>query len=275
MHLIVTDPPYFLDGMNGDWDHQRLQAKAQKSGVVGGLPVGMRFDPSQGKQLQKFMENMANEAYRLLKPGGFFIVFSQARLYHRLAVAIEDSGFEIRDMLGWKYDGQAKAFSMTHFIRKMNMPESWKEEVIKKLDGRKTPQLKPNIEPIVLAQKPKEGTFVENWLAYETGLIDVTASLDGKFPSNIMEVKKPSRAEKGQGNDHLTVKPLALMRHLIRLFSKEHQLVFDPFQGSGSTGVACVETNRAYLGIEIDPAYFKIAQTRLEMAIGKAKQSIA
>ena len=50
--------------------------------------------------------------------------------------------------------------------------ETEKERIIKSLGGRKTPQLKGTSEPIVLAQKPKDGTFVNNWMAYGVGLID-------------------------------------------------------------------------------------------------------
>lgn len=159
--FIVTDPPYFIDGMGNEWNDKRLQNKASKSGIIGGLPIGMKFDRMQGEKLQEFMNPLADEFFRVLKPGGFCIVFSQARLYHRTAMSLDLAGFEIRDMLAWKYEGQAKAFSQTHFIKKdKTLSESQKESLIKELDGMKTPQLKPRIEPMVLAQKPKIGTFV-------------------------------------------------------------------------------------------------------------------
>lgn len=264
VHLIVTDPPYFIDGMGDDWDNTALLEKTQKAGVIGSLPVGMKFDPQQGHNFQRFMAQVAAEAIRVLKPGGFFISFSQARLYHRMAVAVEDAGFEIRDMLGWVYEGQAKAFSQEHFVRKAkNLSESEKDSIIQRLDGRKTPQLKPCIEPMVLGQKPREGTFVENWLEHETGLVDTRASLDGKFPGNLMRVPKPSKAEKGTDNPHLTVKPIQLVEHLIKLFSKEGQLVLDPFTGSGSHGVAALRAGRQFLGFEIERTYVRVAAGRL------------
>ena len=114
--LIVTDPPYFIDGMGDEWNDTSLIQKSQKAGVIGGLPVGMKFDREQGNRLQKFMEPIAEEYFRILKPGAFCIVFSQARLYHRMAITLDEAGFEIRDMLGWKYEGQAKAFSQDHFF---------------------------------------------------------------------------------------------------------------------------------------------------------------
>jgi site-specific DNA-methyltransferase (adenine-specific) len=265
IHLIVTDPPYFIDGMGDDWDNAALQVKAAKAGVIGSLPVGMKFDPAQGKNFQRFMEQVSLEAFRILKPGGFFISFSQARLYHRLGVAVEDAGFEIRDMLGWVYAGQAKAFSQEHFVRKNKaLTASEKESIIQRLAGRKTPQLKPCIEPMTLAQKPRLGTFVENWLAYETGLVDTSQSLDGKFPGNLMQVPKPRKDEKGEGNTHLTVKPVALVEHLVRLFSKEGQTVLDPFAGSGSHGVAAVNAGRSFLGFELERMHVRTSASRLK-----------
>jgi site-specific DNA-methyltransferase (adenine-specific) len=65
-------------------------------------------------------------------------------------------------------------------------------------------------------------------------------------------------------NFHPTVKPLALMEYLVKLVSRERQVVLDPFMGSGTTGMACVNTGRDFIGIEIDEDYFKIAQARIE-----------
>jgi len=262
--LVLTDPPYFTHGMGADWNQNKLSARKSKGKVIS-LPVGMKFDPKQGIKFQEFMEKVSNELIRILKPGGFFISFSQARLYHRLGIAAENAGFEIRDMLGWKYEGQAKAFSMDHFVNKMKLSLKEKENLIRNLEGRKTPQLKPMLEPMILAQKPKEGTFIENWQKYGTGLIDTMPSLDGKFPGNLMDVKKPTTKEKGKNNQHLTVKPLRLMQHLIQIFSKQGQIVLDPFNGSGTTGLACKLENRNYVGIDIDANYIEYTKKRLKM----------
>lgn len=264
--FIVTDPPYFIDGMGNEWNDKRLQNKAKKSGIIGGLPIGMKFDRIQGERLQEFMNPLSNEFFRVLKPGGFCIVFSQARLYHRMAMSLDLAGFEIRDMLVWKYEGQAKAFSQTHFIKKdKTLSTSQKEILIKELDGMKTPQLKPRIEPMVLAQKPKIGTFVKNWQEYKLGLINSKESLDGGFPSNVMEVSKHIRNNESEEKiKHLTRKPVRLISHLIRLFTQEKQIVLDPFFGSGSHAIASLENNRRFIGFEIERRYFEIAQKRIE-----------
>lgn len=126
--FVCTDPPYFIDGMGDEWDDDRLHSKASKAGVVGGLPVGMKFDREQGKRLYDFLLPVCQELFRVLKPGAYCCVFSQARLYHRTAMALEDSGFEVRDMLGWCYTGQAKAFSQSHFVkRRKDLSEAERE----------------------------------------------------------------------------------------------------------------------------------------------------
>jgi len=266
--FIVTDPPYFIDGMDDGWDDKKLKTKASKSGVIGGLPVGMKFDRAQGEKLQQFLEPLCWEFIRVLKPGGFCVVFSQGRLYHRTAMALDLSGFEIRDLLGWKYEGQAKAFSQNHFIRKdKTMSEAEKQALIQELDGLKTPQLKPQIEPMVLAQKPKEGTFVENWKKYQVGLVNTKESLDGMFPGTVMEVPKTIRRNETDVKiEHITVKPVRLIAHLIKLFTKPGQTVLDPFLGSGSHGVAAMETNRKFVGFEIEKKYYDMAMKRIESA---------
>lgn len=67
-------------------------------------------------------------------------------------------------------------------------------------------------------------------------------------------------------NNHPTVKPVALMRWLVRLITPENGTVLDPFAGSGSTGVACHAEGFSFVGIESDPAYVEIARRRLDAA---------
>ena len=261
--LILTDPPYFTDGMGSGWNTERLRGRV-KPGVVGSLPAGMKFSVQQGIDLQAFLSPVAREWRRVLRPGGFCLVFSQNRLCHRVAIALEAVGFEIRDILLWKYEGQAKAFTQDHFVRKGKLPAAEKTRLIKKLAGRKTPQLKPQGEMIVLAQAPREGTFVENWDKWETGLIDVSEPfLDSeRFPGTVMAVDKPRKRY-----GHMTAKPVDLLRHLIRIFSAPRSLVLDPFAGSGSTGVAARLEDRAFVGFEIEADMAARAQQRLDEMI--------
>lgn len=259
--LILTDPPYFIDGMDDGWNHEKLQARVKK-GVIGGIPVGMKFAPEQGRNLYKFLLPAAREWARIIKPGGFALCFSQPRLAHRMAAAIEDAGFEIRDLLAWRYEGQAKAFSQDHFVRRFPVPEAEKKRIIAALGGRKTPQLKPQMESIILAQAPRAGTYVDNWLKHEVGLIDLSDPvLDAaRCPGTVIAAKKPR-----QRHGHMTAKPVDLLRHLIRIFTAkgERSLVFDPFAGSGSAGEAALLEGRKFFGFEIDPAMARVAEKRI------------
>ena len=74
------------------------------------------------------------------------------------------------------------------------------------------------------------------------------------------------RAKGEKRHNHPTQKPEMLMRGLIEMMTMPGDTVFDPFMGSGTTGVACVQTGRNFIGCEIDPGYFEIAKRRIEQA---------
>lgn len=261
VHFTLTDPPYFLDGLDSGWKKGKKEA-IKGTGSVGGLPVGMKFDPKQGYALQSFIADVGKELIRVIKPGAFAIFFSQPRLAHRMASGLEDVGFEIRDVYAWHFTkkAQSKAFGMDHFINRMNCPPERKMQIKRFLQGRKTPQLRPQFETMILAQKPKVGTYIENWLKHRTGLMDSTIRINDKTPSTLMSFEKPDRKI---NNHHLTVKPTDLLEHLIHIFSAPRQVVLDPFLGSGSTALAARATGRQCIGIEINPEYIDIAHQRL------------
>ncbi len=266
--LILTDPPYFMDGMGNEWSHSKLKSRI-KPGVIGGLPAGMKFDRKQGQNLYSFIMPIAEEWLRILKPGGFALCFSQPRLVHRMAVGIEDAGFEIRDVLAWTYkgqQGQIKAFTQDHFVRKRNLSADEEEKIISSMDGRRTPQLRAQMELIILAQSPRDGTFVDNWMAHKTGLIDVDNPVisPDRFPGQVIHTAKTNRKL-----GHMTTKPVDLLRHLIRIFSAsgEDVVVFDPFAGSGSTGVAARMEGRGFAGFEKDAEMAYAADSRVEDAV--------
>jgi site-specific DNA-methyltransferase (adenine-specific) len=131
---IITDPPYELGFMGKSWDF---------SGIA-------------------FNVEVWKEALRVLKPGGHLIAFSGSRTYHRMAVAIENAGFQIRDQIMWIY---SSGFPKSH-----NLQGDW--------DGWGT-ALKPAHEPMVLARKPLIGTVANNVLTYGVGGLNIDASRVG------------------------------------------------------------------------------------------------
>jgi hypothetical protein len=82
-----------------------------------------------------------------------------------------------------------------------------------------------------------------------------------KYKSNVLRYKKD------YDGFHPTQKPVALLADLIETYSNEGDTVLDNCMGSGSTGVACINTNRNFIGIELDEGYFKIAQDRINQAV--------
>jgi site-specific DNA-methyltransferase (adenine-specific) len=83
-----------------------------------------------------------------------------------------------------------------------------------------------------------------------------------KYPSSILEVSNADQ----RNRQHPTQKPVALMEYLIRTYTNEGETVLDNTMGSGTTGVACANTKRNFLGIEMDDKYFDIAEQRIEAA---------
>lgn len=138
---VVTDPPYELGFMGKQWD---------SSGVAYSVALWA-------------------EVLRVLKPGGHLLAFGGSRTYHRLACAVEDAGFEIRDQIMWVYgSGFPKSLDVSKAIDKaapaIDDGHRWQ--------GWGT-ALKPAHEPIVVARKPLRGTVAANVITYGTGALNI------------------------------------------------------------------------------------------------------
>lgn len=83
--------------------------------------------------------------------------------------------------------------------------------------------------------------------------------LDKKYPDNVLEIKSVGN----NGRIHPTQKPVALLEYLIKTYTNENETVLDNCMGSGSTGVACINTNRNFIGIELSEEYYNIAVRRI------------
>jgi site-specific DNA-methyltransferase (adenine-specific) len=276
--VVLTDPPYFLDKLDNNWQYKKVENKKNQQ-TIKSLPAGMKFDRKQGQDFYKWYLIVSEQIYRILKPGGFFFSFSSPRLYHRMASAIDDAGLEIRDCFLWLYtQNQAKAMSVNHFIDKMEISDMEKKRIKEKFDGWKTPQIKSCFEPIVMSQKSADRTYLSNMLKNDIGLMNTNIRVgDNMFPANVLTVEnineiidksfligKPTKKEKGDFNNHKTVKPLEICEHIIKLTAfYKNAVILDPFVGSGTTAVAAKKLGLNYIGIDANPEYVKISEKRL------------
>lgn len=143
---IVTDPPYGLSFMGKKWDYDV---------------------PSS---------DIWAQCLRVLKPGGHLLAFAGTRTQHRMAVRIEDAGFEIRDMIAWLYgSGFPKSRNIANDMEHEGDAATW--------EGWGT-ALKPALEPITLARKPLSGTVAGNVLAHGTGALNID---DCRVPAEPMQ----------------------------------------------------------------------------------------
>ena len=130
-----------------------------------------------------------------------------------------------------------------------------------------------------MAQKPADKTYLNNMLKNEVGLFNTNVRIgDNMYPANVFTIDsinelidrafllpKPTKKEKGEYNDHKTVKPLAICEYLIKLtaFSK-NAVILDPFVGSGTTAVAAKKLGKNYIGIDANEKYVKISERRIK-----------
>jgi len=168
---VVTDPPYGLEFMGKDWDAPWKTDRRQtfdgtlndqrenpygRSKVRNGTGASYGADARIMRFFQEWCESWAVECLRVLKPGGHLLAFGGSRTYHRLASAVEDAGFEIRDQIMWIYG--------SGFPKWSNQTDDW--------EGWGT-ALKPAHEPIVVARKPLVGTVPANLAKYGVGALNI------------------------------------------------------------------------------------------------------
>ena len=103
----------------------------------------------------------------------------------------------------------------------------------------------------------------ESWIYFTYQSHTGTFNNNGSVIHDFVETSLTTGNEKKKGK-HPTQKPVPLMKHFVRLLSNEDDVVLDPFMGSGSTGVAALEANRKFIGMELNPEYFAIAENRIK-----------
>lgn len=280
IHAIISDIPYGIGYDN--WDVLHSNTNTAYGGTSSAQLAAGKLFKRRGKPLngwseadkkipleyQKWCASWALDWLRILKSGGSCFIFAGRRYAHRCIAAMEDAGFTFKDMLSWEKDTapqRAQRLSAIYERRSDEINE-------KKWTGWRVANLRPLFEPILWFQKPYKtgGTIANNVLENEVGAWNELALQkynlqisDNAILSNIIKVQITS-ADHGK---HIAQKPLQLMELLISLVTLEGQVVLDPFMGSGTTCLAAKNLNRHYIGIDIDPQSFKIANERLAMPV--------
>lgn len=153
--VIITDPPYGLTSITKRFGKENsTAAKYGKDGSFSRLSKGFMGKQWDGTGIE-YNVDFWKQCFKVLKPGGYLLAFGGTRTFHRIACAIEDAGFEVRDTLMWLFgSGFPKSHNITEF------------------KGYGT-SLKPAYEPIIMARKPIENTVAENMLKYGVGGLNI------------------------------------------------------------------------------------------------------
>lgn len=265
--LVLSDIPYGISLDEWDVLHSNTNSAllGQSPAQIGKKAFRRRGKPINGwssadrnipKEYQEWCYSWAKTLYPALKEGASLFIFGARRTLHRAIMALEDSGFLLRDILAWeKPNAHHRAQYISEIMRKRGLAEDAKE-----WKGWKVGNLAPKYEPIAWLFKPYEITITDNVLKNKVGAMNIDECLiNGKSPTNILQFG----FNKGEGGLHEAQKPVELLEYLIRLVTKEGQVVIDPFLGSGSTAVAAKNLGRKYIGFEISNEYCEIAKKRL------------
>lgn len=215
-------------------------------------------DRKSSLDYQLWCEQWMKKLFRVTKEASPILLFSSRRNLHRVGVALENSGFLIRDILIWEKDKcNAKAQRINNVLHKRGIYN----DIYNKY---RIGNLAPYYEPIIWAMKPYSHTITDCVLRDQIGGF---VGKDDNIPSNIIKCNCNK-----ENKYHPTEKPLELMEYLIKLFSiSENHIILDPFMGSGTTGVACKILNRRFIGVEISKDFCSIAKYRINLDLTVSK----
>ena len=283
--LTLSDPPYGLSFHGETWDGSAIQRAA----AAGHARLGA------AEAFERWSCLWAHMCRRAMKPGAHLVAFGAPRTFHRLVAGVEDAGLEIRDVVMWVHaqglpksrrlpdgagTGLKPSFEPILIARR---PLVGSAPVNRARYGTGT----LNIDAARIGNSRGAGYWPAN-LALSHHPDCPVAHVDGGAagPSRLFFCPKAGHGEREAGcedlpvrasriytgrhrrarlvrNIHPTVKPLELMRWLVRLAAPKGGIVLDPFSGSATTGVAAMLEGRRFLGIEREADYVDIATARL------------
>lgn len=222
-----------------------------------GIPAGsvdmVLADPPYGTTACKWdtvidLPAMWAELKRIVKPRGA-IVMTASQPFTTTLIA--------SNMKMFKYCWQWKKSNLTNFLNAKKQPLRCFEDIAVFCEGQS--QYNPQMtETGIRKISRRVGTKTSIY-----GKADKETFYDSssRYPTQLLEIRNRT-----EGKLHPTQKPVALMEYLIKTYTNEGDTVLDFTMGSGTTGVACVNTGRRFIGIELDPGYFAIAEKRIQEA---------
>ena len=189
------------------------------------------WDKSRGVDLNhEFNLEWLKRCQKVLKPNGTIMVSGTFHVIYSVGFAMQQLHMKLLNNITWE---------------KPNPPPN--------LSCR---YLTHSTETIIWAAKNKKSKHKFNY--------DIMREINGgKQMKDVWQMKPPKREEKNYGK-HPTQKPLELLRRLITVASDSNDLVLDAFNGSGTTGIACLELNRRYVGIEMEAEYVELSKKRIQ-----------
>jgi site-specific DNA-methyltransferase (adenine-specific) len=251
VHAIVTDPPYGLreyttdekrklrNGRGGVWRIPPSFDGCQRNPV----PRFTVLTESDLQRLSTFFASFAGRALRILTPGGHLFIAGSPLLSHLVYMPLMAAGFEKR----------GEIIRLVRTLRGGDRPKNAHEEF-----PGVTVMPRSGWEPWGLFRKPCEGRVQDNLRKWKTGGLR-RAAADAPFVDVIPS--SPTRAEERRIAPHPSLKPQAFMRQIVRAsLPLGSGIVLDPFMGAGATVAAAVAVGYASIGIEIDAAFFAMAE---------------
>ncbi len=271
--LFLSDIPYGI--ALDDWDVLHNNANSALLGASPaqngkpcfrrrGKPINgwAQSDRNIGLEYEDWCKKWVAKVYPKMKIGAFLFVFGARRTIHRTINAFEEVGFLLKDVLAWKKPtAPHRAQRVSIVLERRGLSHE-----AKKWEGWRLGNLAPIYEPIAWFMKPYKigGTITDNIIENEVGAINVEdCKNDCIIPNNILEFG----FSKDEIKIHEAQKPLNLMKFLIKLTTRENQVILDPFIGSGTTAEAAKLLNRRFIGFELKKDYYKRALDRLNYTL--------
>ena len=185
---------------------------------------------------------------RIIKDNGAVVLFSQMPF----TIELVHSNLKL-----FRYEWIWKKTMSTGFLNAKKMPLKQHENIVVfyKSLPLYNPQMREGFRPYSTARGSKNTNYGKFDNTY------ISSSNGDRYPVDIIEFKHDKEKL------HPTQKPVALLEYLIKTYTNEGDVVLDNCMGSGSTGVACANTNRRFIGIELDENYFNIAKERINSIV--------